>query len=117
FGYIHAQTTIINPATDGGFENGTTWAINNWTVVNGAQTNQWWVGTAATGFVGTRCAYIGTASANNTYNTGVTSVVHFYRDITFPAGQPNVTLSFRWKGYGESGFDYMRVYLVPTTTT
>lgn len=117
FQFATGQTTLINPAADGGFENGTTWAVNNWTVVNGAQTNQWWVGTAATGYTGARCAYIGTASTNNTYSTGASTVAHFYRDITFPAGQPNVTLSFNWKGYGESGFDYMRVYLVPTTTT
>lgn len=113
----YAQTTLISPTAGGGFESGTSFAANGWTVVNGTQINQWHVGTAATGFTGARCAYIGTAVTNNTYNVSSTSVVHFYRDVTFPAGQPSVTLSFSWKGYGESGYDYMRVYLVPTSTT
>jgi len=114
-----AQTTLISATGDGGFELGTTYAANGWTEVNGppAQTNQWYCGTAATGFTGTRGAYIGTAPSNNTYNIGITSVVHFYRDVTFPAGQPNITLTFNWKGYGESGYDYIRVFLVPTSTT
>lgn len=110
-------TTLISPTGAGGFESGTSFAANGWTVVNGSQTNQWYVGTAATGYTGNRCAYIGTASTNNTYNVTASSVVHFYRDITFPAGQPNVSLSFSWKAYGESSYDYVRVYLLPTLTT
>ncbi|MFN5323493.1 MAG: T9SS type A sorting domain-containing protein [Bacteroidota bacterium] len=112
------STTIISPAGDGGFETGTSWATNGWTVANGANTsNRWFVGTAATGFTGTQCAYIGTGAANNNYDPLVTSVAHFYRDIFVPAGQPNLTLTFSWKGFGESGYDYIRVYVVPNTTT
>lgn len=116
---LQAQTVIISSAAGGGFESGTTFAANGWTEVNTppAQVNQWFVGTAATGYTGSQCAYIGTASTNNNYIISSTSVSHFYRDVTFPAGQPNITLSFSWKGYGESSFDYMRVFLVPTTTT
>ncbi len=112
----NAQTTILNSAGAGGFESGTTFAANGWTEVNTAQTNQWFCGTAATGFTGARGAYIGTASTNNSYNISATSVVHFYRDVTFPAGEPNITLTFKWKGYGESGYDYIRVHLVSTAT-
>jgi hypothetical protein len=113
----YAQTTIINPATVGGFESGTTFAANGWTEVIAGQTNQWFVGTAATGYTGARCAYIGTASTNNSYNVSSSSVSHFYRNVTIPAGQPSVTLTFSWKGYGESNYDYLRVYLVGTGTT
>jgi hypothetical protein len=111
-----AQTTLISPTGNGGFESGTTFAANGWTEVNGTQTNKWYVGTAATGFTGLRCAYIGTAATNNTYNVSATSIVHFYRDFSVPAGEPNVTLTFSWKGYGESGYDRMRVYVVTTAT-
>ncbi|MBL0339734.1 MAG: hypothetical protein IPP71_01750 [Bacteroidetes bacterium] len=113
-----SQTVIINPATVGGFESGGTFAANGWTEVNTPplQTNQWFCGTGATGFTGVRCAYIGTASTNNSYNPSSITVSHFYRDVTFPAGQPNITLSFNWKGFGEGNYDYIRVYLVSTAT-
>src|SRR5690242_2410818 len=80
-----AQTILINSAGNGGFESGTSFAANGWTVVNSApaQTNQWYCGNGATGFTGARGAYIGTAANNNTYNITSTSVVHFYRDVAF----------------------------------
>ncbi|MGR6087650.1 MAG: hypothetical protein ACU4F9_05725 [Arcticibacter sp.] len=114
----HGQTTtIVNPNGAGGFELGTTWAANGWTVVNGTNaTNRWFVGTAATGLTGVNCAYVGTGANNNNYDPLAISVNHFYRDVAIPAGQSNVTLNFSWKGYGESTFDYIRVYVVPTTT-
>src|SRR5688572_4632724 len=108
-----SQTTLIAPAGNGGFETGTTFAANGWTVVNTppAQTNQWYCGNGATGFTGARCAYIGTGANNNNYNIGAASVVHFYRDIAFPAGQPNISLTFNWKGYGEGAYDFIKVFL------
>jgi len=113
-----SQTTLIDPVGNGGFETGTTFAANGWTVVNAApaQTNQWFCGTGATGFTGARGAHVGTAAGNNNYTITATSVVHFYTDVVFPAGQPNITLNFSWKGFGEAAFDYVRVYLVSTAT-
>ncbi len=35
---VKAQTTLISATGDGGFETGTTFALNNWTVVNNATT-------------------------------------------------------------------------------
>ncbi|MDW8296093.1 MAG: hypothetical protein RMJ97_04335 [Raineya sp.] len=106
-----AQITLVNPAAEGGFEVGATFALNGWTVVNGTQTNQWHVGTAAF-FAGLRGAYISNNSGtSNNYDVSATSVVHFYRDITIPPNS-TVNLSFRWRGQGESGFDYLRVYVV-----
>jgi hypothetical protein len=117
FSNLQAQTTLISPTGNGGFETGTSFALNGWTAVIAGQTNQWFCGgTGATGYTGARCAYVGTGANNNNYNNTATSVVHFYRDVVFPAGQPNITLTFNWKGYGESGFDYMNIYLVSTAT-
>ncbi|MCS6917993.1 MAG: hypothetical protein NZM08_09980 [Chitinophagales bacterium] len=112
-----AQTLLVDPAGDGGFENGTTLAANGWVEVNGTQTNKWFLGTAATGYQGARCAYVSSdpAGATHNYNTTVNSTVHFYRDITIPSGHTTVTIKFRWKNYGE-GPDFLQVALCPAGT-
>ena len=53
----NAQTTLISPTGDGGFETGATMALNNWTAVNHT-TNTWQVGAAATAFAGARSAFV-----------------------------------------------------------
>lgn len=116
---LEAQTTLLNPAGDGGFETGNSLALNNWLVAqNGAAAaNKWYVGTA-TFNAGARSAYISNnGGTNNTYTLNDPRVQHMYRDIVFPAGQPNITISFNWKNVAESCCDYVRVHLVPTTTT
>lgn len=111
------QTTIINPSGDGGFETGASFGANGWTVVNNA-TNAWYVGTAPTGYSGARCAYISNNSGtSHAYTITTAQVSHFYRNVTFPAGETDITLTFNWKGYGESTYDYLQVFIVPTTTT
>lgn len=118
-GILQGQTTLINPSGDGGFETGATFAANNWTEAqNGnATANKWYVGTATTNS-GTRSAYISNnGGTGNVYNVNQARVQHFYRSVTFPVGQPFITLSFNWKGVAESCCDYMQVFLVPTTTT
>jgi hypothetical protein len=42
---------------------------------------------------------------------------HFYRDVTFPAGQTAASLTFRYNAFGENSWDEMLVYLCPTTLT
>jgi len=113
---VWAQTVLISPTGDGGFENGATFAANGWTVVNDV-TNQWAVGTA-TFNGGVNGAYVSNdAGVTNAYTITLTQVSHFYRDVTFPAGENFILLKFDWKGQGESTFDRMRIYLVPTSTT
>lgn len=128
-----SQTVLIDPTGDGGFENGTTFADNGWTVVNGTSStsdyNRWVVGTDASPTDGTYCAYITdghsggyTTTASYNYNySGYSSAdkCHIYRDISFPAGEDLITLSFEWKcrGYWSANEDYMRVYLIPTSIT
>lgn len=113
---LKAQTTLLSPTVNnGGFESGST----GWTIVNGngpsAQTNKWHIGNTSS-CTGSNGAYIGTGSNNNNYNNGSASVSHLYRDITFPAGQTQITLSFDYKGNGEGSYDYLTVHVVPTTT-
>lgn len=121
-----AQTVLISPTGNGGFESGTTFAANGWlgpTIPTGAavNANRWVVDNAATaGFSGARCAYVSntaTSPAPHTYGTGAARTTHFWRDVTVPAGQSQITLSFNWMGNGESIYDYLRVWLVPTTFT
>lgn len=114
---LKAQTVLISPTGDGGFENGATFAANGWTVVNGA-TNQWFVGSVITNS-GSNSAYVSNDVAGATYNYLNTSAstVHFYRDVTFPSGQSNITLSFKWRASGEASYDYVTVYSVPTSIT
>ena len=108
-----AQTTQFSETFEG---------TNSFTVLNGIQTNLWVVGTAAANgptTTGTKAAYISNdGGTTNAYTTSsATSVVHMYKDVVFPAGQTSFNLSFDWKGQGENTFDYMQVFVVPTTTT
>lgn len=114
-----AQTILVSPTGDGGFETGTTFAANGWTVVNSLplQTNQWFLGTTVAGFTGARCAFVGTASTNNNYNANAASVVHIYRDIVIPSGQSSIKLKFRWKSRGRANEDIMNIYLTPVSYT
>ncbi|MFZ2899455.1 MAG: hypothetical protein WA004_12575, partial [Saprospiraceae bacterium] len=108
----------MDPNGDGGFENGASFAANGWTVDNGAQTNAWYVGGVPTGTTGARSAYVSNDGGTTwTYNITAASVVHFWRDITFPAGEDEIQLSFSFDGDGESTLDRIRIYLVETTTT
>ena len=71
----NAQTTLINPLGDGGFNNGNTFAANGWTVANqGVNPSKWVVGTAVSATT--------TASA--------ASVTLAATSITLTAGNPNI---------------------------
>ncbi len=96
------------------FESGT----EQWNILNGTATNKWAYGTA-TAFSGTHSMYVSNDNGvSNAYNTSSTSIVHFYRDVTFPNTTNPIMLEFAWKGYGEStSFDYLKVYMIPTSQT
>jgi len=111
--YYH---TLIDPDGDGGFESGATFAENGWTAVNGSQVNTWNIGTA-TSNGGSRAAYISNDNGvTHQYTTTTNAVVHVYRDIEFPTTDYTFTLIFDWKGYGQSGYDFMKIFLVDTAT-
>lgn len=115
----NSQTTLVDPNGAGGFELGADMTANGWTVVNGTQANKWFVGSVAVPNTGTNSAYVSSSVDGSTYvyNTGSTSVVMMYRDITIPAGENVMELTFNWKGTAETTFDHTRVWLVPTTYT
>jgi len=93
---------------------------NSFTTVNTSQTNKWYVG-AATSKEG-KSAYISNDfGTSNAYTITSTSVVHMYRDVTFPASTTAYTLTFNWKAQGEGTsttyYDYLRIFLIETSIT
>ena len=126
-GLLWAQTILVDGTGDGSFEGGTgcagnSYTVNGWTIVNGTQTNRWAVNTGAGATHGSQAIYItnncGGSPPPHFYTiSNATSVVHFYRDITVPAGEPYLTISFDVKVEGEAGWDYLDVFIAPTTVT
>jgi hypothetical protein len=113
-----AQTVLINPSLEGGFELGATFADNGWTVVNGAVVNQWNIGTVPVGFTNNSAYISNDLGVTNAYANTSTSVSHFYRDVTFPAGEVAMQLSFNWMALGEGSFwDGIIVSIAPTSYT
>ena len=114
FGQLYA----VDPAGDGGFETGATFAANNWTTVNPANTALWQIGTAATGYyAGTRGAFVGPNATTYSYSTTASRTCHMYRSVTIPAGATNIQLDFKLRQLGETGWDRLLVYTAPTTVT
>ncbi|MFC4164323.1 T9SS type A sorting domain-containing protein [Epilithonimonas zeae] len=92
---------------------------NNWTFVNGSQTNKWFVGSAVNNG-GSQSLYISNNASGTTHNyANTTSVVQVYRDITIPAGSTNANISFDWRANGETfgstKYDYFSVWIVPAS--
>ena len=91
----------------------------HWDFVQGGQTNRWYIDSAAVTMDGSsNSMYISADSGTtNTYNNNDYSVSWAYRDIQFSDAN-EFELSFDWRGYGESSYDYLRVYIgnpVPVT--
>ncbi|MBB4805175.1 hypothetical protein HNP38_000447 [Chryseobacterium defluvii] len=78
----------------------------------GVQTNKWFYGTA-TGNPAKSIYISNDNGVTNGYTINTTSVVHAYRDIIVPTGTTLAYLTFDWKGFGETTWDYLRVWLVP----
>lgn len=87
-------TTLISSSGDGGFETGATSPANGWVAVNG-DSNAWYVGGAPVSFAGTNCAFTG-PTASSWVGQAVQNVNMFYRDITVPAGESNLNLTFMY---------------------
>jgi hypothetical protein len=108
---IKAQITLINPTGDGGFETGTTFAANSWSVAQSAVNRAWYVGTAQAGYSGAREAHIGNSATNLGANNSI-RVVHLYRNVAIPAGASNIVLSFKYKQpVADNTYDYMQVFM------
>ncbi|HOY85570.1 MAG TPA: choice-of-anchor J domain-containing protein [Candidatus Syntrophosphaera sp.] len=94
---------------------------DGWTIVNGAQTNQWHLGTATYSSAGHSMYISNNAGTSNAYTLTATSVAHVYRDITFTSDVDEFTLEFDYRGYGEvigeNIYDAMDIYILPTSVT
>ncbi|MGL2967586.1 T9SS type A sorting domain-containing protein [Flavobacterium sp. XGLA_31] len=114
---MKAQTILINPATDGGFNSGSTFSANGWTVANqGAGKTKWAVGTAvSSGAITGTSAYVSLDEGETNSAAGITGgrTVYFYRDVAIPAGQTNIALTFNWKSVGTT----FQVFAAPTSVT
>jgi len=118
FVFTQGQTTLISPTGDGGFSNGATFAANGWTNASSAN-NPWVVGTAvATAPISGNSAYISNdGGVTNAYTPDNNASNFFWRDITVPAGETIITLTFNWMCQGESTWDNWQVFYAPTTVT
>jgi len=93
---------------------------SSWVIVNHpTQLNKWHLGEATHNGTGTHAMYISNDNgATNAYTIAGQSVrAHIYRDMTFPADVANIVLNLDIKVQGESGYDYLRVYMMPTSIT
>jgi Fibronectin type III domain. len=105
-------TTTQIPATIPYFQNFDT--SNDLGFTSGTQANKWYYG-SATGNPANSIYISNDNGVTNGYNVNSSSVVHAYRDIAVPTGTTLAYLLFDWKGFGESTFDYLRVWMVPSS--
>lgn len=124
-----AQTTVLLDGTTnaGSFEGAGascatgTATYQGWTIVNGTESNRWVVNTAAGAQHGSQAIYItnncGGSPPPHQYDRNASSVVHVYRDVTLPAGQPALTVSAYIKVSGEPCCDYLDLFVAPTSVT
>jgi hypothetical protein len=86
---------------------------NDLGLINGTQTNKWFYG-SATGNTGKSIYITNDNGVTNAYTITAASVVQAYRDIEIPNATTVASFSFDWKAQGESSYDYLRVWLVPS---
>ena len=85
----------------------------NWSLINGAVTNKWYISSAANNTVGGANALFisNTAGASNVYDNNSTSNVWAYRDIYFTPTTGEYQLNFDWRNLAESCCDYIYVFI------
>ena len=107
------QPLPTTPASD--YHNFEDASLNaEWQFVQDGQTNYWTIGTAAGSTSGgSNALYITNDGYNYSYNNSTASVSWAYIPVELVSTD---TISFNWKGQGESSYDNMRVYLYPTGT-
>jgi hypothetical protein len=83
---------------------------------NEAPSNKWTRGTDASGvYYGSKATYISNDDVNFGYDETVASEAYAYKEMTFPS-TGDFHVKFEWKCEAEPGFDYFKVFLVPTST-
>lgn len=118
FSLSQAQTVLINPNQEGGFELGNSFAANGWSVAN-LPANPWIVAPLSSGAITGNAAFISNNGTTPNYETGTagTCANYFWRDVTVPAGQSKIQLSFNWISNGEGNWDMWQIFVAPTSIT
>ena len=110
---ISAQSVLIDPQGDGGFELSGGFIGNGWTVVN-STVNQWNLSGVPGPYEGASAAFISPNLGNDyVYDVLSSSTSHIYKEITVPAGENYINLNFWYKNPGEPLFDRLLVYTAP----
>lgn len=104
------QPLPTTPASD--YHNFEDASLNaGWQFVQDGQTNYWTIGTAAgSASTGSNALYITNNGSDYSYTISSFSISWAYIPVTLEITD---TISFSWKGVGESGCDYLSVYLFP----
>lgn len=104
------QPLPTTPASD--YHNFEDASLNaEWQFVQDGQTNYWTIGTAAgSASTGSNALYITNNGSDYSYTISSFSISWAYIPVTL---ETTDTISFSWKGVGESGCDYLSVYLFP----
>ena len=89
---------------------------NGWVLLNGTQTNTWYIGTAANNGGANGLYITNDNGTSNAYDNASTSYVYAYRTINVENASDYI-VSFNWKAYAESCCDYIRAFLVPADIT
>jgi len=115
-GLLSAQTVLFTED----FENGN----SDWVFVNhNVAPNAWYRGTA-TAKTGSYSVYVSN-TGGTTYNyqgttqggVAANSRVHVYRNVSIPVNVAYINLNFDIRCTGESTYDYVRVYFMPSNVT
>ncbi|MGY6561344.1 MAG: T9SS type A sorting domain-containing protein [Luteibaculaceae bacterium] len=86
-----------------------------WAIINGNAVNRWVIG-EATNNGGSSSIYISNdGGTDNLYTINQSAIVHFYKDFQLNQGTGQFTVDFDWKSGGEGSFDFLRVFVAPTT--
>ena len=106
-----ASAQNLNYST--GFENSAD--TTGWVLLGNTHTNHWAIGTAEHS-AGTHALYISSDNGStSTYSPYDTSYVYAYYQFTLQSASA-LEISFDWKCYGESNYDYLWAFLVPSTS-
>jgi hypothetical protein len=113
-----AQTDRI-PIAEGAFSNPGGFAGNNWSVSNGVSPNHQWIvssGHALGAPFSGDAAFVSNNGTAYAYTvSSASSNIFFWRDVTVPAGETVMSLTFDWNQQGENSWDLWQVFVAPTT--
>ena len=89
--------------------------LTDWVLLNGSMTNKWCIGTAASNG-GSHGLYVSNDNGTtNAYTISSTGVVYAYHEFTLTGN--GCDIMFDWRCHGEGSYDYIRVFVIPSTVT